>query len=461
MKFIFLSLFAFAAATGFSEIQTIRSFEEAEEKIASLTEESLAIFDVDEVLVTPSDLVLKPTGGTFNPDYLNVLSEKERDDLLSVMLNGTEYVLVDPNAPAILAKLAERKVNAIALTACRTGFFGVIPSMENWRCGQLNRVNIDLSASFFKGTECIFPESTGGKPIFKNGILFCGDFSHSKKSSKGELLGIFLDNMEWSPDEIVFFDDQMKNLLSVQEEAEKRGIPYQGYLFETDSSDSLDEKIAEFQFQTALKEKKWLSDKEAKMRLQERIPLAVVFDWGNVLAVNSRDCVVDFLCETFQLNQEEFEKTNHKKRLAVKTGQTDVGFWIWYAAQNNIDLPSDWPAIYDAVIQKSIGADPEMFALVEELKGKKVRVGLLSNIDDRYTGLIRKYGYYEPFEPCILSCEIGLSKPDPQIYEHLLQEMKIPSQKIVFIDDLEDNVEAAKKLGIDAILFQSSDKSFI
>ena len=83
---------------------------------------------------------------------------------------------------------------------------------------------------------------------------------------------------------------------------------------------------------------------------------------------------------------------------------------------------------------------------------------MLSNIDDRYAKLIRDFGFYEPFEPCLLSCEMGLRKPDPKVYELLLKTMDLPANEIVFIDDKADNVEAAKTTGIDAIVFESLEQ---
>ncbi len=457
MKYFWSCLFLLAATAGFSEIKSIHAFKEADDTLRSLSENSLAIFDVDEVLVTPADAVLTPAGDVFNPSYTNELSTSEKDELLSVMLAGTQYVLIDPKAPLVLEALASRGVKTIACTACRTGSFGIIPSMENWRIGQLKHAGIDFGSSFFKGKERVFPNLVvegQHPPLFQNGILFSGDFDQTGKSAKGDLLGIFLDHMQWTPREIVFFDDKMKNLTAIQQEAEKRGIAFHGFLFENPLA-LLDEKVAELQFQTAMKEKKWLSDEQAKAFILNATPPAVVFDWGGVLANNSREAIVFFLTQSLHLTPEEFEKANNKKRLAVKSGKSDLEYWLWYAEQKKIRLPKDWPTVYDAVIKKSIGVDPEMFSLVDELKKKQVRVALLSNIDDRYISLIRKYGFYDPFEPCFLSGEIGLSKPDPEIYERFLQEIGLPPHKIVFIDDSQENVDAAKKLGIDAILFQS------
>ena len=121
------------------------------------------------------------------------------------------------------------------------------------------------------------------------------------------------------------------------------------------------------------------------------------------------------------------------------------------------------PAIMDRfstvpTLKESVGADPNMYVLIDQLKESGIRVGMLSNIDDRYTKLIRDFGFYEPFEPCLLSCEMGLEKPDLKAYELLIETMNLPASEIVFIDDKAENVEAAKKIGIDAIVFESSEQ---
>ena len=185
---------------------------------------------------------------------------------------------------------------------------------------------------------------------------------------------------------------------------------------------------------------------------------AVVFDWGNVIGFNDRSVIVQFMCNSFHFSEAEFESANVEKRKAMKTGTSDIDFWLGFAQKKGIELPKDWTKQYTATLKKSVGADPNMYVLIDQLKEKGIRVGMLSNIDDRYTKLIRDFGFYEPFEPCLLSCEMGLEKPDPKAYELLLNTMKLPAGDIVFIDDKAENVEAAKKIGIDAIVFKSQEQ---
>jgi HAD superfamily hydrolase (TIGR01509 family) len=187
-------------------------------------------------------------------------------------------------------------------------------------------------------------------------------------------------------------------------------------------------------------------------------PRAVVFDWGDVIGFNDRSVVVNFMCDSFQFSESEFESANLAKREAIKAGKSEIDFWTEYARDNNICLPGDWPQQYRATLKASVGADAEMYALIDQLKKNGIQVAMLSNIDDRYVKLIRDFGFYEPFEPCLLSCEMGLEKPDSKAYDLLIKSIQICPAQIVFIDDKVENVEAAKARGIDAILFESKSQ---
>lgn len=188
-------------------------------------------------------------------------------------------------------------------------------------------------------------------------------------------------------------------------------------------------------------------------------PQAIVFDFGGVLTSNSnREAVVVFLQETFNLSNDDFERINQQKRLALKQGKTDEEFWVSYANAHGIKLPANWSESLRTVMKQAIGVNPKMYLLVDELRGRNIPVALLSNIDGRLAKLIRSYGLYEPFDPCLLSCDIGYMKPDVKAYNVLLTKLNLPARDIVFIDDKLENVESAKAFGLDAILFESEEQ---
>lgn len=188
-------------------------------------------------------------------------------------------------------------------------------------------------------------------------------------------------------------------------------------------------------------------------------PQAIVFDFGGVMTGEpNREAVVDFIRESLALSLADFEKVNQEKHQAIKQGKTDEEFWISYAKDKRIRLPSHWTESFKSAMKDAIGANPSMYLLVKELRAKKIPVALLSNIDKRRARFIRESGLYEPFDPCLLSCEIAIEKPDPRAYAFLLAELKLPAHDVVFIDDRPENIEAAKKIGLDAILFTSEQQ---
>ncbi len=178
----------------------------------------------------------------------------------------------------------------------------------------------------------------------------------------------------------------------------------------------------------------------------------VVFDFGGVMAHPDRSVIVQFLCKTLPFAPEEVV-AELRSQIAREVPQADA--WCAYGLERGIVLPDGWFSDFQTAQEAALGSDPEMYALVDELKGEGIQVALLSNIAARYGKIVRAFNLYDPFEPVLLSYEIGVEKPDPEAYEILLDRLGQPPEEVIFIDDLPENVEAARQMGIDAILFES------
>jgi epoxide hydrolase-like predicted phosphatase len=68
----------------------------------------------------------------------------------------------------------------------------------------------------------------------------------------------------------------------------------------------------------------------------------------------------------------------------------------------------------------------------------------------------RRYGFAAMADVLVYSYEVGIEKPDRRIYEITCQELGVHPGEVVFLDDLEANVVAARQLGMRAVLFQST-----
>ncbi|MFL5846723.1 MAG: HAD family hydrolase [Solirubrobacteraceae bacterium] len=65
----------------------------------------------------------------------------------------------------------------------------------------------------------------------------------------------------------------------------------------------------------------------------------------------------------------------------------------------------------------------------------------------------------ELFEVVVDSAYVGIRKPDPRIYEIVLERLGLPASACAFVDDLEHNIEAATALGMHAIWFRDNDQT--
>lgn len=94
-------------------------------------------------------------------------------------------------------------------------------------------------------------------------------------------------------------------------------------------------------------------------------------------------------------------------------------------------------------------------AFFEKLS-KRYRLALLSNTDPIHVRhLEATYSFFSFFPTRIYSCSVGASKPNPLIYSAALRALKVSAGEALYIDDIAAYVEAAQRLGMSAIQFQS------
>lgn len=92
--------------------------------------------------------------------------------------------------------------------------------------------------------------------------------------------------------------------------------------------------------------------------------------------------------------------------------------------------------------------------ILADLRAGGVRIAALSNWSAEKFPIAReRYDFLAWFETIVVSGEIGISKPDPRIYEHLLAVTRFIPRRTVFIDDSQANVEAAAALGMTPVHF--------
>ena len=99
-----------------------------------------------------------------------------------------------------------------------------------------------------------------------------------------------------------------------------------------------------------------------------------------------------------------------------------------------------------------------MIALAGSLKNRVQRL-LLSNTNAIHMDYVfTQYPFLREFDALLLSYEVGCLKPDAAIYNHAIEKNALTPSRCVFIDDLETNVEGARRVGLQAIQFRDVEQ---
>jgi putative hydrolase of the HAD superfamily len=104
-----------------------------------------------------------------------------------------------------------------------------------------------------------------------------------------------------------------------------------------------------------------------------------------------------------------------------------------------------------------IGPDLAMIDAVRSTRGAGIRTGLISNSvgSDIYDQAVLD----ELFESVVISGEVGLHKPQPEIFRLGAERIDLPPEQCVFVDDLRENCAGAEAVGMTAILHRGPDRT--
>lgn len=229
--------------------------------VYSLSEHDLVLLDIDFTVMKPCDAALLPCGWHLRKQYLHVLDLKRREFLQSIIALECKEELVDVAYIDIIKYLEKKGIPVVGLTALEVGKYGKIENLEDWRLANLKLVGIDLSNSFTHKNLTFFktfPQYNKNYPLFKNGILF------TNRQPKGMVFTAFIDLIGHPPKKVIFIDDNLEYLKSVEEAALRMGIEFIGFHYRAieNSCCDFDEKVAQIQYLHLLKYEHWLSEQE-------------------------------------------------------------------------------------------------------------------------------------------------------------------------------------------------------
>ena len=102
---------------------------------------------------------------------------------------------------------------------------------------------------------------------------------------------------------------------------------------------------------------------------------------------------------------------------------------------------------------------PETLEVLSELKKQGLKLGVISNFDDRAYSVMRSLGILPFFDAVTLSSETGYCKPEPEIFQAAIRALGVPASETLLVgDSLRDDVEAGQRAGLTAILIDRAGR---
>jgi 2-haloacid dehalogenase len=185
----------------------------------------------------------------------------------------------------------------------------------------------------------------------------------------------------------------------------------------------------------------------------------IIFDYGNVLLEwNPR-----FVYRSYFNNEEDMERFLQEVHFMEWNVQQDRGRVF---AEGVAALSNEYPQYADLIKayhdhwKDSIGnVHWETVEIMKQLKHAGYSLYGLSNWSaETFPYAREKYDFFDLFDDMVISGAVGFVKPEPEIYNILLEKIGQPAQACLFIDDALPNIEQAQEMGFSTIQYQSSEQ---
>ena len=266
---VLIGLSAFEASAEIVQASSVNDIKTYTSQFES--KDTLVLFDLDYVLFVPRDRVLRYAGEENNyrskhfkaifKDFQGKEIPLGKDKvpmaeyLISQILSSSKVELVSLDMPNFVNELDSKKMAVVGFTANSSGKYGIVQNEAELHLSRLSSLGYHFkdNGDLLKGEfpECIF------RVIFTN------------KADKGKVLLGFLKQLNKNYKNIIFVDDRLKNLTSVQNILKDHEINYLGihYTELQDKNEVLNQDIADKQFEVLARKHIWLSDEEVEAML--------------------------------------------------------------------------------------------------------------------------------------------------------------------------------------------------
>jgi putative hydrolase of the HAD superfamily len=188
---------------------------------------------------------------------------------------------------------------------------------------------------------------------------------------------------------------------------------------------------------------------------------AVVFDYGMVLSGPPHPPSRKELERITGLSKGDLDRYYWVDRHAYDRGDlTGLGFWQKLSADAGLALTDEQiHELNQHDAQMWTTENPVILAWQKQLRSHGLKTAILSNMGDTVLASIESsFSWVDGFDVLLWSYQHRMAKPEPEIYELLLEKLGTAPKETLFLDDKLENIEAAQKAGIQGLVFSDAEQ---
>ncbi|MCA9309211.1 HAD family phosphatase [Candidatus Saccharibacteria bacterium] len=186
---------------------------------------------------------------------------------------------------------------------------------------------------------------------------------------------------------------------------------------------------------------------------------AVGFDWGGVINGEPGFVFTEKICEFLSIDEPTYKDIYFRHNRAFNAGKPISETELWTRVLRDLGFLDRLDDVMKFVIEyrQTKSLNQPILDLVDKLRSDGYKTGLLSNNSVDAANMMREAGVDAHFDAFIVSAEVGLMKPDPDLYKLFCKQLGIDPKQLVFIDDSRRALESADECGYTPVLFRSFD----
>jgi len=172
---------------------------------------------------------------------------------------------------------------------------------------------------------------------------------------------------------------------------------------------------------------------------------AIIFDWAGVLAIDGYWVWLKKNIKNIEEHKQFFQETSN---LVDSAKIPHSEFMKILARESNKTEEQVWKEVRSEIV-----INKDLVDFIQKLK-LKYKIGLLSNFTYPWLQeILTENNLWKLFDKYVISSEYKMIKPNPKMFQKILNLLNIKPKEALFVDDRQMHIDGAKRVGLEGILF--------